>query len=139
MSDFIGLQYPLIKGPRGLLSQSLDIDVIKADLLQLILTNPGERVMLPDFGIPLRNFIFELNDSILQQNVKNAIAAGIAKWEPRIIIQDIIVGPADSSDLNPLDPGDDLERILKITVNFYNPNNISTVNQLTLEVPLGGN
>lgn len=139
MSDFIGLQYPLIKGPRGLLAQSLDIDVIKADLLQLILTNPGERVMLPDFGIPLRSFIFEPNDSILQQNVKNAIAAGIAKWEPRIIIQDIIVGPANYSDLNPLDPGDDLERILKITVNFYNPNNISTINQLTLEIPLGGN
>ena len=135
----IGLQYPLVQGSRGLFSQAIDIDIVKADMLQLLLTNPGERVMLPDFGIPLRELIFEPNDFVLQQKAKNMIANGIAKWEPRIIINEIVVSSASASDLNTSDPGDDLERILKIQINFYDPNNISVINELRLEIPLGGN
>ena len=62
---FLGLQYPLVKTHRGILAQNTGVDQIKADLLQLLLTNPGERVMLPSYGTPLRELLFEQNDSTL--------------------------------------------------------------------------
>ena len=67
---FIGLQYPLVKNPRGLLAQKNGVDQIKADVLQLLLTNPGERVMLPNYGTPLRKLIFEPNDDGLIAEAK---------------------------------------------------------------------
>jgi phage baseplate assembly protein W len=66
---FLGLQYPLAKSSRGILAQKVGVDQIKADLLQLLLTNPGERVMLPTYGTPLRKLIFEPNDNNLLNNV----------------------------------------------------------------------
>ena len=32
---------------------------VQQNLKNLILTNPGERIMNPDFGVGLRNYLFE--------------------------------------------------------------------------------
>lgn len=139
MADkFIGLQYPLQKTSRGLLAQKKGVDTIKADILQLLLTVPGERVMLPDFGTPLNRLIFEPNDPLLKETAKNMIINSINKWEPRVIISNIDVSIPTLDDLNPTDSGDELESILKITIKFIDPDNISEVNELKLTVPLGG-
>ena len=34
---------------------------IKANLLNLLLTYPGERINLPNFGVGIKNLLFELN------------------------------------------------------------------------------
>ena len=60
-------------------------------LLQLLLTNPGERVMLPTFGIPLRNLMFEQNTEALAGIVKNLIISAIRDWEPRVTILELVV------------------------------------------------
>lgn len=52
---FIGSQYPLKKTPRGIFAPLNGVDQIKADLLQLLLTNPGERCITGDTKIPLAN------------------------------------------------------------------------------------
>lgn len=139
MADkFIALQYPFQKTSRGLLAQKKGVDSIKADLLQLLLTRPGERVMLPDFGTPLNRLIFDPNDAILRDAAKTMIVNSINKWEPRIIVDNINVSLASMEDLNPNDPGDDLEAIMKISIKFIDPENISEVNELRLSIPLGG-
>jgi phage baseplate assembly protein W len=120
------------------LAQKKGVDSIKADLLQLLLTKPGERVMLPDFGTPLNRLIFDPNDAILKDAAKTMIINSINKWEPRIIIDNINVSLASMEDLNPNDPGDDLEAIMKISIKFIDPENISEVNELRLSIPLGG-
>ena len=139
MADkYIGLQYPLVKTVRGILAQKINIDLIKADMLQLLLTNPGERVMLPDYGTPLRRLIFEQNDDILKQQARQMIINSLEKWEPRIIVNNVVVGSVEKSDLDRLDTREEMDKILKITINFYDPNDISELNELRLEVPLGG-
>ena len=35
---------------------------IKSDLIHLLLTTPGDRLYLPEFGADLRRYIFEPND-----------------------------------------------------------------------------
>ena len=138
MRKFLGLQYPIQKTVRGLLAQKQGVDQIKADLLQLLLTNPGERVMLPTFGTPLRELMFEPNDTSLELQARQMIVESIKKWEPRIVIQNIAVSSKfDESNLNIDDTLEEVEGILGISIKFVDPENISEVQELKLEVPIG--
>jgi phage baseplate assembly protein W len=139
IEKFTGLQYPIKKTPRGILAQKTGVDQIKADLLQLLLTNPGERVMLPTFGTPLRELIFEPNDTNLEGRARQMIANSIITWEPRIVINDIIVSSnVDKEYLNKFDDLSEREAVLFISIKFYDPENIQTIEELVLERPLGG-
>lgn len=136
---FLGCQYPLVKTARGIMAQKSGIDQIKADLLQLILTNPGERCMMPSFGTPLRQLMFEPNDPQLAIQARLIIAESIQKWEPRIELSGIeVTNNFDSAELNEDDTGEEREAILGIKILFFDPQQISEVQELVLEVPLAG-
>ena len=136
---FLGLQYPLVKTHRGILAQNTGVDQIKADLLQLLLTNPGERVMLPSYGTPFRELLFEQNDSTLLNRAKQSISNAILTWEPRIVVTEVEVKnkPLRAS-LNYNDSYDESESILYIRIKFVDPNNIKEVDELVIERPIGG-
>jgi phage baseplate assembly protein W len=120
------------------MAQKNGVDQIKADMLQLLLTNPGERVMLADFGVPLRKLIFEPNDVGLEIQARNMIVEAINKWEPRVVLQQVQVSSVvDIDDLAPDDPREDTPHVLSIKILFYDPENITEVQELKLEVPLG--
>ena len=139
MADFIGLQYPIKESPNGLLASMSDVNQIKADMLQLLLTNPGERVMLPTFGVPLRRLIFEQNDTTLEVTAQGMIAQALQEWEPRVIINQIVItSKFNPNELNFMDDHTQVSHILGIKIEFIDPQNIQTVEQLTLELPLGG-
>jgi phage baseplate assembly protein W len=134
---FTGMQYPLTKGPRGLLAKKNGVDQIKADLLQLILTNPGERVMLPTFGTPLRTLVFEPNDAVLEQAARVMISEAINTWEPRIVITRIDISRRVNKEaLSPADTGDEIDGILGVNIEFIDPENISQVEELRIELPV---
>jgi phage baseplate assembly protein W len=136
---FLGMQYPLVKTPRGILAQKNGINQIKADLLQLLLTNPGERVMLPTYGTPLRTLLFEPNDTMLEIRAKQMIADSILTWEPRIVITNIEVrNKIEKSSLNQSDTNDEIDGILFIKIKFVDPENITEIEELAIERPLGG-
>jgi len=135
---FIGLQYPLVKTPRGIMAQKSGVDQIKADLLQLLLTNPGERVMLPEFGTPLRRLIFEPNDFTLEQQARGMIVESIERWEPRVVVDAIqVTSNFNKNDLNKDDTQDELDAILGIKIDIVDPEDITKIDSLVLEVPLG--
>lgn len=139
MRIFLGVPYPIVKDARGFLYSQDGIDQIKSDMLVLLFTNPGERVMLPDFGTPLRKLIFEPNDAALRLQAKNMIINSIKKWEPRIAVKNIEVSSkVDNKSLNKADDKQELEHILFIRIIFVDPQNIKEVQELLLEVPLGG-
>jgi phage baseplate assembly protein W len=134
---FGGIPYPTRKTPRGYWYSQQGADQIKSDLLCLLLTNPGERVMLPEFGTPLKQLLFEQNDSFLRQEAQRVIAQAISLWEPRIVVQKIEVSSnPDDSSLNSDDDGTQREHILMVKIIFVDPQNIKEVQQLVLEVPL---
>ena len=136
---FLGAQYPFVITPRGIVAQKNGVDQIKADMLQLLLTNPGERVMLPDFGTPLRKLFFEPNDPALEQKARQMIAESLRKWEPRVVISQVeITSNFDKDLLDTSDTGDEAEGILGIKIIFVDPQDISTVDELVIEVPIGG-
>jgi len=136
---FLGAPYPIVKHPNGFFRTQSGTNQIKSDLLILLLTNPGERVMLPDYGVGLNEFIFEPNDFTLAQQVKERIINAINTWEPRVIIEELIVSiGGDIDNLNPIDPLEDVGSILSIKINFVDPDNLQEIQELRLEVPLAG-
>lgn len=137
MKRFLGAQYPLQKGPRGIMAPLSGVDQIKADVLQLLLTNPGERVMLPLYGTPLKKLMFEPNDPRLASQAKQMIIDSIQMWEPRVEIVNIEVTSNFNTDkLHFNDPGYESESILGITIKFYDPEKIDEVQELELRVPI---
>lgn len=138
-NKFLGAPYPIVSTARGLLATQRGVDQIKADLLQLLLTNPGERVMLPGFGTPLREIIFEPNDATSSEQVRDMIINSIRTWEPRITIEQIDVSTqADQESLHEDDSLGDIGHIMIVRILFFDPENISEVQELKLEVPLAG-
>ncbi len=137
MANFLGLPYPTTKNPKGYWYSQSGIDQIKSDMLTLLLTNPGERVMLPNFGTPLRRILFEQNDGVAASRVRQMIINSLKQWEPRIAITQVEVSP--QVDRNSLEASDNLtqeEHILFIRILFIDPQNIKEVQELVLNVPL---
>lgn len=78
----------------------INLRLIKNDLIQLIKTIPGERVMAPSFGIGLQMNLFELLDDGLETTIKNNISNAISEYDERIELQDIMINqPADKPNL----------------------------------------
>jgi len=83
----------------------------KQNLKMLILTNPGERMMNPDFGVGIRNFLFQLNISTTYAAITTAIQTQVQKYLPYINIDDIRYSiPENNPDLFPND--------LSVAINF---------------------
>lgn len=138
---FLGYNYPIQKTVQGYFPRTGGVDQIKADMLQLLLTEPGERVMEPSFGTPLNRLIFEPGDPVLLQQTRTMIAQVLARWEPRVQVMDVNVTVTPSDVRNVLasnDTGIELGRILLIQIKFKDPQQIQTIQALDLEIPLGG-
>ena len=139
MANFLGIPYPIVKSPLGFFASQSGTNQIKADILQLLLTNPGERVMNPNFGTGLKSKLFEPNDPTLQLQINNLIVNSIKTWEPRIVIKDIsVTSSIDPLALNPNDPQTDTDYILYIKISFIDPQQLQNIQEISLEIPLGG-
>jgi len=135
MADLKGFPFPVTKNPLGLFYTQLGAKNIKSDLIQLILTNPGDRVMLPQFGTALRKYVYEPNTEGTRTAIKNTITDAIATWEPRITIKSITVTDLNETvnGINGINPNGVLVRI-----NYINPEQINIVENLVLAIPFEG-
>jgi len=88
---YINIDFPFRDSKKGFyfkLNQT-DKDAIRADLLHLLLTNKGERLYMPDFGSDLRKFIFEPNDRITHDEIKENLNETIKMYIPNLIVDSI--------------------------------------------------
>ncbi len=80
-------------------------EVVKQNLLMVVLTNPGERIMFPDFGVGLKSLLFEQNTTVLAEEIHSAIMNQANLYLPYIKIKNIdIDDDPGASGLNILDP-----------------------------------
>jgi len=84
-------------GPNGILSRQEDQQLIKNDLLQLLLTVPGERVFRPTFGTILRSSIFEQLDSRQILAIRDSISESIRTHEPRVNVVKLNLTATDNT------------------------------------------
>ena len=72
---------------------SRDASAIKQAIVNLLLTNKGERVYQPDYGSDLRKFLFEPMDFATAAAIQNKILSTLSKFEPRIGVLSIEAVP----------------------------------------------
>lgn len=64
-------------------------DLVKQNLKMLVLTNPGERVMEPDFGVGIKQFLFQNFSEDTFSQIDSKIREQAAIYLPVISIQDV--------------------------------------------------
>lgn len=68
-------------------------DQIKSNLINFMLTNNGERVFNPNFGLDLRNYVFENTTDLTTEEIEFKIQEGIADYFPQVSIENLVVSP----------------------------------------------
>jgi len=83
-----GWAFPVKVEAGQVATTAYDEDVRQAILL-IVGTNPGERVMRPDFGAGLSAFVFEpLNPSTMEA-LRQRVLEALVDWEPRIDVESV--------------------------------------------------
>lgn len=86
-----GISYPLRTNSRGGIQASSGESKIKESLLLILGTQPGERLMRPNFGCNLRDLVFASNNAATSDIARHRVSEALRVWEPRIVVDDVIV------------------------------------------------
>lgn len=90
---------PLLSWPldaldaRGQLDYARDDHSVREVMLNILLTRPGERVMRPQFGAGLLDFVHLPNNETTRQLLARTVRKSLEQWEPRVVIDDVVVLP----------------------------------------------
>jgi phage baseplate assembly protein W len=63
-----------------------DLNAIKNSIRNIFNTTPGEKVLNPDFGLDLKQFLFEPMSDLEAMNISSMIKTKLPLYEPRIIL-----------------------------------------------------
>ena len=121
-----GIGFPPRVGPDGRVAWSAGPANIREAIQVVLLTEPGERLQLPEFGGRLRALLFEPNTVATRRLVEERIDRALRLWEPRITIRSITV-EEDASD----------SRAALATIRYHLVASQAD-EQVTLRVPLRG-
>ena len=89
----ITVQLPLNQGSDSIYNNIDDIkDYVKQNVKNVLLTVPGERIMLPDFGVGLKRYLFEnFEADNTAAEITSAIEIQFARYLPTLILHDVYV------------------------------------------------
>jgi phage baseplate assembly protein W len=88
-----GIAFPFRVNPDGRIAQSAGSENIRENIRIILLTEPQERLMLPQFGGGLKRFLFRPNTTATQRLIQEAIVQSLGRWEPRIRVENVTVDP----------------------------------------------
>lgn len=66
-------------------------DNIRESIRIILSTEPGERLMLPNFGAGLKRFLFEPNTVATHRLIEERVTQSLNMWEPRISLDSVDV------------------------------------------------
>ena len=96
ISVALPLSYDQADGPYRL-NKNLE-DVVKQNLKNLILTNPGERIMLPEYGAGVRRLLFEPLSGATLEKISDAINSSVNAFMSFVEIEKITLLTQDQDD-----------------------------------------
>jgi len=94
---FKGMAFPFKQSNTSIPAAVTDAELVQQSLLQILNTNRGERVMRPNFGCNLQQYVFENNDDLLEQLMRTEISSSISRWEPRAQLDNILLQRNDTT------------------------------------------
>ncbi|MDQ1450760.1 MAG: uncharacterized protein QOK38_626 [Acidobacteriaceae bacterium] len=86
-----GLSFPPAVDTSGQVAMVAYEQDIRQSLQIILATNHGERVMRPEFGAGLRDFVFEPADLSTMHRLQQRVQEALIDWEPRIRVNSVDV------------------------------------------------
>lgn len=88
--------FPFAVNTGGRIAASGGDDAVRSKIIQVLFTEPGERVNKPTFGCGLFNLVFEPNDAILAASMEFTIREALTRWlRDDIDVDDVAVEAQD--------------------------------------------
>lgn len=90
MAQGLSPKFPLSFSQHGDFTNNENIkDLVKQNFKNLLLTVPGERIMIPDLGVGIKRYLFELKGAGIFEGIGAAIKNQTKKYMPYIDIINI--------------------------------------------------
>lgn len=96
-----GWKFPVRLNSTGSIDESQNEVDIKEAIKIIATTAMGERVMLPDFGCGIYNYVFESPNATMLGLIEDSVRTAMIKWEPRIVVNNVSVS-VEGSEKNKL-------------------------------------
>ena len=107
-----GWRFPVGVDGRGGLALARGENDIGEAIVAILCTAQGERVMRPEFGSSIHEFVFAPNNATTAGLIAYQVQEALARWEPRIEVTEVDVQP------DPLEPSRvliDIQYLVKAT------------------------
>jgi phage baseplate assembly protein W len=91
----VGISLPIQIGNTAFNQNFTTADEIKTNIVSLLSTKRGERIMQPQLGSGLQELLFEQNDGTLADRIEEEINNTIEMWLPFVNIEQINVEQSD--------------------------------------------
>ncbi len=94
-NDFLGQgwRFPLVVDGTGRLSMAPGERDIEESIKTILRTPKGERVMRPEFGSSIHDFVFAPNNATTAGLLAYHVREALLRWEPRVEITGVDVQP----------------------------------------------
>lgn len=95
MTSFLGKgwRFPVMVDATGALGWSSGEDAIKESIWIILSTPQRSRIMRPDFGCDIHNFVFAPNNPATRARISAEIRKALTRHEPRIDLLAVTVEP----------------------------------------------
>ena len=90
---------PLAPDTAGRMTVAAGPEKVRQSIFIILDTEPGERVMLPEFGCGLRRYLMQPNNSATRTQIERDVEDALRRWEPRIDVSQVDVTPDDDPSL----------------------------------------
>lgn len=93
------LSFPFRIGPGGRMAQVRSLEEhVRDEVIQLLLTDPGERLFLPEFGGGARRLVFEPLSESTRSMTKARLTQALSTWlGHRVTLEELIVEAEDAT------------------------------------------
>ena len=88
-----GWKFPVEVDEAGKIALSEYEDDIREAIRIILMTAKGERVMRPDFGAGLHEFVFASMSVTTMGSIQAAVQNALIEWEPRVQVLTVVVEP----------------------------------------------
>ena len=101
-------------------------ELIKQNFKNLILTSPGERMMDPEFGVGIRNFLFLSFSEDTPEEIEETLVEQTSRYMPFVHLGDLDIFQVEDS------------QILSITIHYSVPT-VGVADRISLQASLRNN
>jgi uncharacterized protein len=89
-----GWHYPFRVDPDGGFAMTGGTAKLEQSMRLILATYPGERLVRPDFGSRLRDYVFAPTTGDTTAELAAEVHRALRQWEPRVDVDDVTARPA---------------------------------------------